>query len=163
MLQQTNLQGMNTTQLQALRLQIALNIFSDEATDNDRAELCKFDDTVKACIPHTFVLVNLFNDVEAMTLEIPDHILESDPSLEWVTCPTCDGEKWLQTDGNGWTSALFSDPRLEYCHHNLNSSFKVCGRCNGVGEVLDLATPSVKPENVLVSPAPVHYPVQLAA
>jgi hypothetical protein len=87
------------------------------------------------------VLASLF-DVEAMCNEIPDHIYESDPSLEWVTCPCCDGEKWLEVEGSVWTKALFSDPRRAYAHRALNHSYKVCGRCCGVGEVLDDLTSS---------------------
>jgi hypothetical protein len=99
MLQQTTLQGMSTAHLEQLRTQIALQFFADETTDNDREEMCKFDDMVMNCIPHSFVLASLF-DVEAMCNEIPDHIYESDPSLEGVTCPCCDGEKWLEVEGN---------------------------------------------------------------
>jgi hypothetical protein len=60
--------------------------------------------------PHSFVLADLF-DVAAMTLDIPDCVYESDPLLEWVVCPCCAGEKWLETHSNGWTKALFSDHR----------------------------------------------------
>jgi hypothetical protein len=146
MLQQTNLQGMSTTHLEQLRRQITLDFFAPETTDADREEMCKFDDIVMNCIPHSFVLASLF-DVEAMSNDIPDHVYESDPSLEWVTCPCCDGEKWLEVEGNVWTKALFSDPRRAYAHRHLNHSYKVCGRCGGVGEVLDLATPSAYEEN----------------
>jgi hypothetical protein len=143
MLQQTTLQGMSTAHLEQLRTQIALQFFADETTDNDREEMCKFDDMVMNCIPHSFVLASLF-DVEAMCNEIPDHIYESDPSLEGVTCPCCDGEKWLEVEGNVWTKALFSDPRRAYAHRHLNHSYKVCGRCCGVGEVLDDLTSPAK-------------------
>jgi hypothetical protein len=137
MLQHTDLQGMSTGQLEQLRTRIALDFFAPDTTDNDREVLGKFDDEVKRCIPHSFVLSSLF-DVEAMSLEIPDHVYESDRSLEWVTCPICDGEKWLEVEGNHWTKALFADHRRAYAHRHLNSSYKVCGRCSGVGEVLDL-------------------------
>lgn len=136
----TNLQGMSTKQLEQLRTQIALQFFVDETTNSDRDVLGKFDDTVKCCIPHSFVLASLF-DVEAMSNDIPEDVYESDPSLEWVTCPCCDGEKWLETDGNVWTKALFADERYRYVYRELDSSYKICGRCNGVGEVLDLASP----------------------
>ena len=139
MLQQINLQGLTTAHLEQVRRQITLDFFAPETTDNDREEMCKFDDLIMNCIPHSFVLASLF-DVEAMSNAIPDHVLESDPSLEWVTCPCCDGEKWLEVEGNIWTKALFSDPRRAYAHRHLNHSYKVCGRCCGVGEVLDLAT-----------------------
>jgi hypothetical protein len=106
--------------------------------------------------PHSFVLADLF-DVAAMTLEVPDHIFDSDPSLAWVTCPCCDGDMWTQQTGNGWTSALFAERRQAYAYRNLNSSYKICGRCNGSGEVLDLATPEF--QIVLVAKNPRSTPV----
>jgi hypothetical protein len=69
--------------------------------------------------------------------DVPDHILESDEGLEYVTCPCCDGEKWLEAEGNDWTTALFSDVRRAYAHRALNSSYKVCERCKGDGKVLE--------------------------
>jgi hypothetical protein len=126
MLQQVSLQGLTTAHLEQLRTQIALQFFADETTDTDREEMCKFDDVVMNCIPHSFVLASLF-DVEAMSLEIPEHVYESDPSLEWVTCPCCDGEKWLEVEGNVWVKALFSDHRRAYAHRHLNSSYKKLG------------------------------------
>jgi hypothetical protein len=136
MLQQTTLQGMNTTQLESLRRQITLDFFAPETTDEMRDEMGKLHDVVSNCLPHSFVLASLF-DVEAMSNDVPEHVYESDPSLEWVTCPCCDGEKWLEVEGNIWTKALFSEHRMAYAHRHLNSSYKVCGRCSGVGEVLD--------------------------
>jgi hypothetical protein len=149
------LQGMTTTQLEQLRRQINLDFFAPETTDDDRDVMGKLHDVVSNCLPHSFVLASLFNDVEAMTSEVPDHILESDPSLEWVTCPCCDGEKFLEKEGNGWIASLFSDSRRAYAHRHLNSSYKVCGRCNGAGEVLDDLIPdesqySQKPLPVLL-------------
>jgi hypothetical protein len=131
------LQGMNPTQLEQLRLQVCLDFFAPESTDADREVLGKFDDAIKCCIPHSFVLASLFTDVETMTHEVPDHVLESDPSLEWVTCPCCDGERWLEVEGNIWTKALFSDPRRAYAHRHVNRHYISCSRCNGEGEVLD--------------------------
>lgn len=151
MLQQTNLQGMTTTALEHLRLQVCLDFFAPDTTDADRDVLGKFDDAIKCCIPHSFVLSSLF-DVEAMSLEIPEHVLESDPSLEWVTCPCCDGEKWLETTGNGWTKALFADERYRYVYSDLGSSYKVCGRCRSSGEVLDLATLDIEIKMVAENP-----------
>lgn len=139
MLQEISLQGLTTAQLEQLHTHLACEFFSD-ICEAKRDEISVQIDTVKNCLPASFVLASLF-DVEAMTSDIPEHVYESDPSLEWVTCPCCDGEKWLETNGNGWTSTLFSDHRLAYAHRHLNSSYKVCGRCNGSGEVLDLATP----------------------
>jgi hypothetical protein len=136
----TNLQGMSTKQLEQLRHTVLMDFFAPETTDADRDTLITFDNALMNCIPHSFVLASLF-DVETMSLEIPEHVLESDPSLEWVTCPCCDGEKWLEVEGNIWTKALYSDHRRAYAHRHLNSSYKVCGRCSGVGEVLDDLTP----------------------
>lgn len=102
--------------------------------------------------PASFVLASLFN-VEAMSLDIPDHILESDPLLEWVTCPCCDGEKWLEVEGNGWTHALFSDPRQAYAYRALNYSYVACTRCGGHGEVLE---PHHALKSVLVPVTPVE-------
>lgn len=133
MLHQINLQGMTTTQLEALRLQVCLDFFAPESTDTDRDVLGKFDDAIKCSIAHSFVLASLF-DVETMSLEVPDHVYESDPSLEWVTCPCCDGEKWLETDGNCWTKALFSDERYKYVYRELGSELQSVWqvlRCGG--------------------------------
>jgi hypothetical protein len=113
-------------------------------------------------LPASFVLADLF-DVEAMSNDVPEHVHESDPSLEWVTCSCCDGQRFVETNGNGWTKSLFADPRMVYVHHNLSSSYKVCGRCSGVGEVLDFTTPTAKPESLLAIPESIYYPVQLAA
>ena len=139
MITESNLKGLSTAHLESLRRQITLDFFAPETTDEMRDHMCKFDDKLKACLPASFVLADLF-DVEAMTLDIPEHVLESDPSLEWVTCPSCDGKKWLEVEGNIWTKALFADPRMAYAHRDLNSSYKVCGRCSGVGEVLEPLT-----------------------
>jgi hypothetical protein len=105
----------------------------------------------QTALERTFVLADLFT-VEPHSTEVPDHILESDPSLEWVTCPCCDGELWLETEGNGWTTALFSDHRRAYAHRHLNHSYKLCERCNGVGEVLDFLTSPVPPHALLKAP-----------
>jgi hypothetical protein len=152
MLQQTDLQGMNTTQLEQLRRQITLDFFAPETTDADREEMCKFDDVVMNCIPHSFVLASLF-DVEVMSNDIPEQVYEDDPLLEWVVCPCCDGEKWLEVEGNVWVKALFSDHRRAYAHRHLNHSYKVCGRCSGVGEVLDDLTTN-KNEKYPLPPLP---------
>jgi hypothetical protein len=134
--QTANLAGLSTAQLVSLQHQILMDFFAPETTDEDRDNLISFQSKLDSCVPHTFVLASLF-DVESMSNDIPDHVIESDPSLEWVTCPCCDGEKWLEVEGNVWTKALFADPRLAYAHRHLNSSYKVCGRCSGTGEVLD--------------------------
>jgi hypothetical protein len=162
MLHETNLTGMTTAQLEQLHTQACLDYFADETTDSDRDILDIVCTNIKNSLPASFVLASLF-DVESMTSDIPEHVLESDPSLEWVTCPCCDGEKWLEVEGNVWVKALFSDPRMAYAHRALNHSYKVCGRCSGSGEVLDLATPTESLEPVPVIPVPALYPVQLAA
>lgn len=140
MLQHPNLQGMTPCEIDALQHKILMDFFAPETTDADRNDFIRLEKLLNACQPHTFVLADLF-DAESMSLDIPDHVYESDPSLEWVTCPCCDGEKWLEVEGNVWTKALFADPRQAYAYRNLNSSFKLCGRCGGVGEVLDAPTP----------------------
>jgi hypothetical protein len=147
-----NLNGMNTAQLESLRHTVLMDFFAPETTDADRDTLITFDDKLKNSLPHSFVLASLF-DCEAMCNDIPEHVYESDPSLEWVTCPCCEGEKWLEVEGNVWVSALFSDTRRAYAHRYLNSSYKVCGRCSGVGEVLDLAIPEFF-ANTLISYLP---------
>jgi hypothetical protein len=134
-----NLQGKSDSELQALHSHLACEFFGD-ISETERDEISTTIDTVKNCLPASFVLASLF-EVESMTLEVPDHVLESDPSLEWVTCPSCDGDKWLETEGNGWCDALFSDPRRAYAYRALNRAYKVCGRCSGSGEVLDCTSP----------------------
>jgi hypothetical protein len=137
-----NLHGMSTSQLEQLRTQVALDFFAPDTTDAGRDTLTAFDNKLKSCLPHSFVLASLFDDVVAMSLDIPEHVYEDDPLLEWVTCPCCDGEKWLEVEGNIWTRALFSDVRRAYAHRALNHSYKVCGRCSGAGEVLDYPAPT---------------------
>jgi hypothetical protein len=99
--------------------------------------------------PHSFVLADLF-DVVSLEQCVPDDVCESDPSLEWVTCPTCDGEKWLEKEGNGWVSALFTDVRRAYAHRHLNHSYKICGRCKGYGEVLDCPALTAKEQTSFI-------------
>jgi hypothetical protein len=136
----SDLRGKTDRELQDLQTQLACDFFSD-ISEQERDELGRQCDVIKNCLPHSFVLASLF-DVESMCNDIPEHVYEDDPSLEWVTCPCCDGEKWLEVQGNIWTKVLFSDPRRAYAHRALNHSYKVCGRCSGVGEVLDDPTPS---------------------
>ncbi len=85
--------------------------------------------------PHSFVLADHF-DVVSLEQTVPDDVYEADPLLEWVCCPTCQGEKWLETNGNAWIKGL-EDPRLALVYGHLNKAYKPCLRCNGVGEVLD--------------------------
>jgi hypothetical protein len=136
MLQQTALTGLTTAQLETLHTQACLDYFADDTTDSDRDVLDIVCSNIKNSLPASFVLASLF-DVEAMSNDIPEHVYEADPLLEWVTCPCCDGEKWLEVEGNGWCDALFSDPRRAYAYRALNRAYKVCGRCSGSGEVLD--------------------------
>jgi hypothetical protein len=151
----SNLQGMSTNQLESLRHQVLMDFFAPETTNADRDTLIGFDDKLKNSLPHSFVLASLF-DVESLEQEVPEHVYENDPLLEWVTCPCCEGEKWLEVEGNIWTKALFSDHRRAYAHRHLNHSYKVCGRCSGVGEVLDDLTTAT--DLMADIPAqPVHY------
>jgi hypothetical protein len=135
MLHETSLTGLSTAQLEHLHTQACLDYFADETTEADRDMLDIVCTNIKNSLPASFVLASLF-DVEAMTNEIPEHVLESDPSLEWVTCPSCDGQKWLEVEGNGWCEALFEDPRKRYVYGHLNRSSKPCTRCGASGEVL---------------------------
>ena len=82
--------------------------------------------------PHSFVLADLF-DVESMSLEIPDHVLENEPGLELVPCPECDGVGSIACYGlspYGESAAAWNRP-------DLNLVYKPCIRCNQFGEVLD--------------------------
>jgi hypothetical protein len=72
-------------------------------------------------IPHSFVLADLF-DVASLELEVPDHVLEDEPGLEWVVCPMCEGEGWLEGSPSVWTGRPTAKP---------------CCRCHRMGEVLD--------------------------
>jgi hypothetical protein len=118
------------------------DVLGSELSYYTRVNVCDCKRVVSTVTPfeQAFVLADVF-DVEAMSLDIPDHVLESDPSLEWVTCPCCDGERFVEVERNGWVSALFSDSRRALAYRNLNSSYKMCGRCSGVGEVLDNLPP----------------------
>jgi hypothetical protein len=76
-------------------------------------------------LPHSFVLADLF-DVAAMSYPVPDHLLEDEPELEWILCPECDGEKWVEIYGFAWQTPP------ELC-----KGLRRCPRCKGHGEVLD--------------------------
>ena len=71
-------------------------------------------------IPHSFVLADLF-DVQSMSLDIPDHVLEDESGLEWNVCPHCEGERWVEGSASVWTGKPTATP---------------CSRCKGRGEVL---------------------------
>jgi hypothetical protein len=87
-------------------------------------------------LERTFVLADFFT-VEVHSTA-PLEVLEADEGAALVVCPCCHGEKWLETDHNGWTSALFADSRRAHAFAALNNSYKACGRCSGTGEVLDV-------------------------
>jgi hypothetical protein len=86
-----DIRGMTTQQLEELRQQI-IDDFSHETNGDRRDALARFYYTVCNCLPHTFVLWSLF-EVENHEEEIPDHVLEDDPLLEWVPYPQPEGEK----------------------------------------------------------------------
>ena len=77
-------------------------------------------------IPHSFVLADLF-DVVSLELEVPDHVLEDEAGLEWIVCPSCEGEGWLEGAPNLWTG---------------KPTAKLCARCHRMGEVLDFPSAS---------------------
>jgi hypothetical protein len=143
MLQQISLQGMTITALEALNKHITLDLFfAPETTDEDRDTFISLQNKIEMCLPASFVLASLF-DVEAMSNDVPEHVLENDPSLEWVICPCCDGEKWLEVEGNGWCDALFSDPRRAYAYR----------------QVLDLAPLSDTVVGLVSVPTPHSFPL----
>ncbi len=77
-----NLQGKTHTELQTLQSQITFDFFAPETTENMRDEMTILGKEIDKCLPRTFVLANLFDDVETMSLEIPDSVYDCDPSLE---------------------------------------------------------------------------------
>lgn len=89
-------------------------------------------------VPHSFVLADLF-DVAAMSYPVPDHVLEEEPGLEWVVCPNCDGEGWLEADSFAWET-----PRLRALRPELCRSIRPCPRCHGHREVLDICPLSLE-------------------
>ena len=91
-------------------------------------------------LPHSFVLADVFH-VESMVLEVPDHVYEDDPLLDWVACPQCDGEGWLECYGSAWGGAALAFNRLD-----LNFTLKPCSRCHCEGEVLDFVPAEPKPD-----------------
>ena len=84
---------------------------------------------------HSFILADLFN-VQAMSLDVPEHLLESEPDLELVPCPDCDGEGWVFSEGSAWQDAA----RL-FLREDLCWSLRPCPRCHGDREVLDVLEP----------------------
>ena len=75
-----NLQGKSTNELQALQSQITFDFFAPATTENMRDEMTSLSKAIDKCLPHSFVLASLFDDVETMSLDIPDHVYECDPS-----------------------------------------------------------------------------------
>ena len=86
-------------------------------------------------VPHSFVLADLF-DVESMSLEIPDHVLESEPGLEWIACPECDGQGWLGCYG----LSPYGDAANAWHRPDLDLVYKPCLRCSQQGNVLDISS-----------------------
>jgi hypothetical protein len=80
--------------------------------------------------PHSFVLADLFN-VEAMSLDVPEHVLEHDPFLETLLCPDCGGHGWQGVDENGWNSHYWLERGMRF------GGCKPCHRCHASGSVLD--------------------------
>jgi hypothetical protein len=139
---QTELQALVGTQLECIQThnQVIITEYADDFwTGTERFEgfrvtypdgmthVISKDRVGKDYLPHTFVLADLF-DVETMTLDVPDCVYESDPSLEWVTCPACEGAKWVEVEGSAWHNPA-------WLFHNF-SSLKPCERCGTHGEVL---------------------------
>ena len=87
-------------------------------------------------IPHSFVLADLF-DVSSMCLEVPDHVLENDPGLEWTSCLQCNGERWVESGISTWAT-----PYALTFFPNVCTTLKPCLRCYGEGEVLDVYDPT---------------------
>ena len=81
-------------------------------------------------IPSNWVLADLF-DVTTLELQVPDHVLEDDPSFGWVAYPSCDGERWVMVAGSAWGNACRAAgrPDLDYC-------YRIYFRCHGEGEAL---------------------------
>jgi len=84
-------------------------------------------------VPHSFVLADLF-DVEAHSLDVPDHVIEADPMFDWIVCPACNGERWVEVAGSAWEEAC-----LAWGRPDLSKSIKPCLRCLD-GEVLDTSS-----------------------
>jgi hypothetical protein len=111
------------------------DVMGSELCYYTRVKVCDCQPVVNTTTPleHTFVLADLFTFEAHSTT--PDYLLETEAGLESLMCPTCQGEKCLETQNNGWTSALFADPKRAYVHRALRTSYKPCGQCSGVGEI----------------------------
>lgn len=78
--------------------------------------------------PHSFILVD---QPPELPPAVPDHLLEAEPDLAWVTCPACDGAGWVvSAQPNTWTGGD------AYCP---------CLRCRQRGEVLEVV--ELEPED----------------
>ena len=96
--------------------------------------------------PHSFVLADLFG-VESMSLEIPDHVLESEPGLELVPCSECDGVGSFACYG----LSPYGDSARAWHRPDLDLVYKPCLRCNQQGEVLEVS-PALSRHVVLIQP-----------
>ena len=99
-------------------------------------------------LPHSFVLAELF-DVAAMSYPVPDYVLEDEPELVWVTCPGCEGERWVETNGFAWQT-----PRLLALRTDLCKGVVQCPRCKGWGEVLEVPSAPLTTSQPLQTYAP---------
>ena len=93
-----------------------------------------------ASLPHSFVLADLF-DVTSLELLTPDHVLEGDEELEYVSCSACDGQGWIECHGSAWGGSCGLWGRLD-----LNFTLKPCTRCHCEGEVLDVVPTELEPD-----------------
>ena len=85
-------------------------------------------------IPASWVLAELF-DVEAHSLDVPEHVYENQAGVEYVTCEVCEGQKYVPTYYDTYTP---------------------CHRCYGEGEILDyvgIEKPVEEPELVILREA----------
>lgn len=80
--------------------------------------------------PHSWVLADTF-EVDALELFAPDHVIEADSAFEWVVCPECDGQEWIEVE-----CAAYADSARAWGRPDLAKAYKPCLRCNQQGEVL---------------------------
>lgn len=97
----------------------------------------------KNSVPHSFVLAEVF-DCVAHELDVPEHVLEDEPGVEWVACPACDGTGSVLALSGAYYSrrldAYYPDERL-----------MPCPRCHGDKEVLDYVQPEASDSPALVT------------
>ena len=85
-----------------------------------------------ASLPSSWVLADLF-DVISMSLDVPGHVLEDEPGLEYMPCNACDGQGWIECYGSAWGASCELWGRAD-----LAFTYKPCTRCHCEGEVLDV-------------------------